>query len=140
MHIKISVGMNITRAELIRKLVRVYFERTNADLTPGTFRAIGNSIEIMPVNERVIYRIEISGDAIKEIVSLDPISRTVLKKNGDFFLYPAKHFITPEDERKRAIKDIQRELKGRLAVLQKEGKILEAERLKRRTNHDLAPR
>tara|TARA_Y100000031_G_C8252637_1_gene401212 strand:- start:6169 stop:8187 length:2019 start_codon:yes stop_codon:yes gene_type:complete len=138
-NIKIEKGMKITRAEFIRKLVNIYFERTNSDLNLGKFRAIGNTIEIMPVNEKVIYRIELEQSQILLIERIDAISRSILEKNiKSFFLFPAKHFITPEDERKRAIVDIEEELKDRLAELKRAGKILEPERLKRRTNYDLA--
>jgi len=137
-HIKINAGDDITRFEFIRKLVAIYFERTNADLIPGHFRAIGSSIEIMPVNERVIYQLKIVGRQVSNILKIDAISRRVLEELQTLYLYPAKHFITPEDERMRAIRDIKEELKERLATFKKEEKLLEAERLKRRTNYDLA--
>jgi excinuclease ABC subunit B len=137
-NIKIEKDMKAERGDFIRRLVNIYFERTNADLTPGTFRAIGNTIEIMPVNEKIIHRIEFSEGKVSGIAKIDAISRVILDTLDSFFLFPAKHFITPEDERKRAIKDIKEELKGRLDVLNKAGKILEAERLKRRTNYDTA--
>ncbi|MDP3726011.1 MAG: excinuclease ABC subunit UvrB [bacterium] len=137
-HIKIFKGMNVARTDFIRQLISVHFERTNADLFPGTFRAIGNSIEIMPVNERVIYKIKIFGRQTSEILKIDAITRQIIEEVDIFFLYPAKHFITREDERKRAMRDIKKELTQQLATFAKEGKLLEAERLKRRTNHDLA--
>ncbi len=137
-HIKISKEMKIVRADFIRQLISVHFERTNADLFPGTFRALGNNIEIMPVNERVIYKIEIFENRIENIVKIDAISRKIIEETDNFFLYPAKHFITAQEERKRAMKDIKKELTQQLTAFAKEGKLLEAERLKRRTNHDLA--
>ncbi|MFQ5662014.1 MAG: DEAD/DEAH box helicase family protein, partial [Candidatus Paceibacteria bacterium] len=138
-NLKIEKGMNANRAEFIRKFIGIYFERTNADLAPGKFRAVGNTLEIMPVNEKVIYRIEIEESKISNITKIDAISRSILEKDiKSFFLFPAKHFVTPEDERKRAIIDIKEELKVRLAELKRAGKVLEHERLKRRTNYDLA--
>jgi len=138
-NIKIENKMKITRAEIIRKLIEIYFERTNADLTPGKFRAIGNVIEIMPVNEKIIYRIELLVNKIIKLDKIDEISRKILEKDiKSFFLFPAKHFVTLENERKRAIIDIKEELKKRLSELKNAGKILEYERLKRRTNYDLA--
>ena len=138
-NMKIEKGMSANRGEFIRKLIGIYFERTNADLTPGKFRAIGNTIEIMPVNEKVIYCIEFVGHSVSNIDKIDAISRVILEKDiKSFFLFPAKHFVTPETEKKRAILDIKEELKVRLAELKRAGKILEPERLKRRTNYDLA--
>jgi excinuclease ABC subunit B len=138
-HKKITQGFSITRAEMLRLLISMYFERTNADLSPGTFRAVGNSVEIMPVNERVIYRLSFNDNAVSTIAKIDAITRSILEESVDtFFLFPAKHFVTPEDERKRAIEDIQLELKEQLARFDSAGKLLEAERLKWRTQYDLA--
>lgn len=137
-HKKIERGFEITRAELLRLLVSMYFDRTIADLKPGTFRAVGNTVEIMPTNERVIYRLGFSGNAVSSITKIDAVSRSIIEEPPVFFLFPAKHFVTPEDERKRAITDIKLELEERLKYFKKEGKLLEAERIKRRTEHDLA--
>ncbi len=137
-NVKIAAGQNISRADFIRNLIDVHFERTTADLSPGQFRAIGNTLEIMPVSEKVIYRIEIETDKIKEILQIDPITRSILKTIESFFLFPAKHFISDKEQSERAFKSIKAELAERLKVLEKEGKLLEAERLKRRTTYDLA--
>ena len=137
-HRQISRGYQTTRAELIRILVGMYFERTNADLQPGNFRAIGNTVEIMPTNERTIYRLGFSGDTVAEITEIDAVTRQIVAEPETFFLFPAKHFVTPEEERQVAIADIKAELKDQLARFKKDGKILEAERLKRRTEYDLA--
>ncbi len=137
-HLKITKGMKMERNEFLRKLIYIYFERTNADLTPGHFRALANTIEIMPVNEKIIYRLEIMGDVVDTILEIDPVSRKVHRELDNFFLFPAKHFVTPESERMRAIDDIKAELKEQLKDFDKEGKILEAERLKRRTTYDVA--
>lgn len=137
-HKKIERGFTMGRAEIMRLLVSMYFERTNADLTPGHFRAVGNTVEIMPINERVIFRLGFQGDVVASITKIDAISRRIIEEPEVFFLFPAKHFVTPEDERKRAVADIEQELKEQLAYFKKEGKILEAERIKRRTTHDLA--
>jgi excinuclease ABC subunit B len=137
-NLNISKGDSYTRAEIIRKLVEIHFERTSADLVPGTFRALGNSIEIMPVNDRVIFRLEFSTDKIEKILKLDAITRSILQEEEIMYLFPAKHFITDKDSQVKAIKSIQKELEERLETLKKAGKNLEAERLKRRTNYDLA--
>lgn len=137
-HKKIEVGTVLSRGDALRLLVGMYFERTNADLTPAHFRSVGNTVEIMPTNERVIYRLEFAGDIIQHITKIDALSRSIIETCQSFFLFPAKHFVTPEAERKRAIKDIQDELNAQLKVFEREGKLLEAQRLKRRSDHDLA--
>ncbi len=137
-HMELSVGMKKDRGDLARDLVAVYFERTNADLKEGQFRALGNSVEVMPKNEKVIYRIDFRDGAIERIRIIDATTRADRGEVKSVFLFPAKHYVTPETERKVAIENIKQELKDRLAHLERSGKMLEAERLKRRTNHDLA--
>lgn len=138
-NMKIEKGMQIVRGDFLRKLVALHFERTNADLSPGQFRALGNAVEIMPVSEKVIFRIEIENGFIVNIQKIDSISRSIIENNiSVFFLFPAKHFITQGEQVKSALRSIKSELKQRLLELKKEGKPLEAERLKRRTNYDLA--
>ncbi len=137
-HLKIERGYETTRADMLRTLIGMYFERTPADLTPGDFRAIGNTVEIMPTNERVIYRLGFSGNLVSSITKIDAVTREIIEEPKSFFLFPAKHFVTPEEERKVAIADIQIELDEQLKKFKKEGKLLEAERLRRRTQHDLA--
>ncbi|MDP3989009.1 MAG: excinuclease ABC subunit UvrB [bacterium] len=137
-HRKIHKGDTITRMQLLELLIGMYFERTNADLSTGTFRAIGSQIEIMPANEQEIIMIDLAGDCIARIRRIDPITRSVIEEPTTFFLFPAKHFVLPEDEKKRAQRAIREELGERLLVLENENKPLEAERLRRRTTYDLA--
>lgn len=137
-NLKVKKDEPISRADFIRKLIDIHFERTTADLTPGMFRAIGNMIEIMPVSEKVIYRIEIIENKINEILQIDSITREIINEVEVFFLFPAKHFISTPEQSENAFKTIKAELTKRLKELEKEGKNLEAERLKRRTTYDLA--
>ncbi len=137
-HRKIAVGDAFERAEFVRFMVSLQFERTNADLTPGTFRAVGPNVEIMPVNETVVYRLRPEGGKIAHIERLNAISRALIDEPKEFFLFPAKHYVTDENDRGRAMADIEKELEARLAELEAEGKTLEAERLRRRTRYDLA--
>ncbi|HEY4480270.1 MAG TPA: excinuclease ABC subunit UvrB [Candidatus Paceibacterota bacterium] len=137
-NIKVSKGDKVERGEFLRKLIYVHYERTNADLSPGTFRAIGNTIEIMPVSEKQVYRLEIIENRVEKIEKIDAITREVLNAPESFYIFPAKHFITPEDERNRALKDIKAELQNQLKKFEKEGKLLEADRLKRRTGYDMS--
>jgi excinuclease ABC subunit B len=137
-HLQLKVGDKYSRVELFERLIKMFYERTNADLSPGQFRAVGNKVEIMPISETISFSITLSGDKVDEILEIDPVSSKVLRRPEAVFLFPAKHFITPKDELARAMKLIKNELEGQLKKFQKEGKLLEAERLKRRTNYDLA--
>ena len=137
-NMKILKGQTLSRSDFIRALIDIHFSRTNADVKPGTFRALGNAVEIMPTGERIIYRIEIENGKIETIKRIDAVSRVIINEPESFFLFPAKHFITDEDQTKRAIEKIKIELKEQLEKFAKEGKLLEADRLKRRTTYDLA--
>ncbi len=137
-NLKIAVGMDLSRTELIRKLIDIHFERTNADINAGQFRALGNMIEIMPVSDRTVYRIEYDASTISKIIELDPVTMSIRKEHDTIFLFPAKHFISTDEQSKRAFETIKKELEQRLKELEKAGKNLEAERLKRRVKYDLA--
>jgi excinuclease ABC subunit B len=146
-NVQISVGQKISRADFIRQLVDIHFERTNADLSPGQFRAIGNTLEIMPISEKFIFRLEIgrpdadvagSESSVAEILKINPVTRAIIEKVDSFFLFPTKHFISSDEQNKQAFKTIKAELAVQLKKFEKEGKLLEAERLKRRTSYDLA--
>lgn len=137
-NLKISKNMEIGRNELIRKLIDIHFTRTNADIKTGQFRALGNNIEIMPVNERTIYKVQYDGIRIGDIVEIDPVTRQIRANHENVYIFPAKHFISDDDAVEKAIKTIEAELKDQLKVFEKEGKIIEAERLKRRIKYDVA--
>ena len=137
-HKKFEKGFSTTRADMLRTLVSMYFERTPADLEPGHFRAVGNTVEVMPTNEKAIYRLEFEGNTVNRIIKIDATTRAIIEEPEVFYLFPAKHFVTPEAERARAIADIKLELDEQLKKFKKEEKLLEAERLKRRTDYDLA--
>ncbi len=137
-NLKLTKGMELSRAELIRKLIDVHFERTTADLETGKFRAVGNSLEVMPVNERIIYRFEYDGNRIANITEIDPITRRLGKDLDTIFIFPAKHFISDKAQSEKAFGTIKAELEERLKELEKAGKVIEVERLKRRVKYDLA--
>ena len=137
-NLKLEIGSKIGRTDLMRKLLGIHFERTNADLNPGTFRSIGDRVEVMPISETFVYQIEFEGGKITRILKVDPVSAHVLKEEKGIFLFPSKHFITDDESTKNAIKNIKLELTQQLKKFEKEGKLLEAERIKRRTNYDLA--
>ncbi len=137
-NLKLEIGSKIGRTDLMRKLLGIHFERTNADLNPGTFRSIGDRVEVMPISETFVYQIEFNSGVISKILKVDPVSAHVLKEEKNIFFFPAKHFITETDKVKIAIKNIKQELTQQLKMFEREGKLLEAERIKRRTNYDLA--
>ena len=135
---KIEKGMTLSRTEAMQRLISIHYERTNADLSPAQFRALGNTIEVMPVSETIQYRVLFSGNKVEEILKVDPVSSRILQEEDHVFIFPAKHFITADDQKDKAVKDIGDELKQQLAYFEKEGKLLEAERIKRRTTYDMA--
>lgn len=137
-NLRVSVGDKASKVDLMQKFVNIYYERTNADLNPGTFRALGNRIDIMSISETVMLQIEIAGGKVSHLQIVDPVSMKVMKVVDDYFIFPAKHFISDVPTRERAVKTIEAELKERLAEFEKEGKVLEPERLKRRTRYDVA--
>lgn len=137
-NMKLSASQKIDRKALMQKLINIHFTRTNADLTPGTFRSIGALIEIMPVSEKIVWSITLNTQGIESINKVDPVSQKIVDTPKSIFIFPAKHFITNEAEKTRAIKKIKAELASQLKKFEKEGKLLEAERIKRRTTYDLA--
>ncbi|OGI95490.1 excinuclease ABC subunit B [Candidatus Nomurabacteria bacterium RIFCSPLOWO2_01_FULL_42_17] len=143
-NLKLEVGERMDRMTLMKSLIAIHFERTNADLTPGSFRSLGSRVEFMPVSESIMYQIEFSDGKIAKIIKVDPISSKIIKEvkpakgRAGIFIFPAKHFITEDVKKKRALVNIKKELEAQLKKFNKEGKLLEAERIKRRTNYDLA--
>ncbi len=137
-NIKLSVGDALSKVEIMQKFIAVQYERTTADLSPGTFRAIGNRIDVMPISETVMLQIEIAGGKIESLYVTDPVSMRLIEKVDSYFIFPAKHFISDVPTRERAVMTIEKELAERVKELEADGKILEVERIKRRTRYDLA--
>ncbi|MEI7765492.1 MAG: excinuclease ABC subunit UvrB [bacterium] len=137
-NLKLELGEKLERVALMKKLIEIHFERTNADINPGQFRSIGAKVEVMPVSETFIYQIEFAGGEISRIAKVDPVSSHIISEEKNIFFFPTKHFITEKGELERAAKDIKKELAMQLKKFEKEGKLLEAERIKRRTSYDLA--
>jgi len=133
-----KIGDDMRRENVLGRLVEMQFVRSNTtDLTRGMFRAIGGVLEVMPANEEIIYRIEAPRGTIESILAQDPVTRRIKHELQDVWIFPAKHFITLGPEREKAIQAIRKELAGRLKWFEKNGKLLEAERLERRTKFDL---
>lgn len=128
-------GEHVTRQQFLKKLVSLQYDRNDIDFKRGTFRARGERVDINPVTGEDIIRIEWSGDKIEHIVLLH--ASTTLRSVNSIDIFPAKHFMTPLNEQSAALGAIREELHQRLDVLKEEGKLLEAQRLKQRTNYDL---
>lgn len=137
-NIHFKLGEKYTKVDVMKRLVAIHYERTNADLSPGQFRAVGNRVDVMPVSETVMLSIDFSAGTISSLAVIDPVSMKLLENVQDYFIFPAKHFISDEPTRDRAVKTIQAELKLQLKKFEEEGKLLEYERIKRRTTYDLA--
>jgi len=129
-------GQALDRRGMMEQLISMQFTRTNAELKRGTFLMRGQVFEIMPINEEMIYRFEVS-DKIERIEWVDPVTRKVKREIEDAWFFPARHYVVSEDLKNTAFSSIQEELEVRLAELEKEGKVLEHERLKRRVRYDL---
>lgn len=137
-NLKLQKGQPMTRTELTRALINIYFERVAGDLSPGTFRVTGSRVEVMPASERVLYRLDLAGGRVSKIEEIDALTREICDEHDAVFLFPARQYVTPKDIQEAALADIEEELDQRLKVLNGAGKILEAERLKRRTRQDIA--
>ncbi len=135
--VELERGERHRRDTLLRHLVSIYYERNDVTLQRGNFRVRGDTLEIMPAYGETAYRISFWGDEIERITEVDPLTGEVLADLHELNIFPAKHFITPEDKREKALVDIEAELEEHLAELKAQGKLLEAQRLEQRTRYDL---
>ncbi|MEV2274816.1 excinuclease ABC subunit UvrB [Nocardiopsis sp. NPDC049922] len=134
---QLSVGMEVDRDELLRRLVEMQYSRNDTAFTRGTFRVRGDTVEIIPVYEELAIRIEMFGDEVERLMTLHPLTGEVLGESQEMFIFPASHYVSGEERTERAITTIEAELGERLAELEGQGKLLEAQRLRMRTTHDL---
>ncbi len=134
----LKIGQKWDKLSLMEKLVELHFERTNADLKNGTFRAVGNRVDINPMHENWMASIFFANGEISVIQILDPVSMRLLEEVQEIMFFPAKHFVTSEDSLKKALLNIQKELDDQVKKFDQEGKLLEADRIKRRTMQDIA--
>jgi len=133
----LQVGQAIRREMVMRHLVDIYYDRNDLDFKRGTFRARGDVLEVRPAYTETAFRISFWGDEIESIVEVDPLTGEVLQKPGEIQIFPAKHYVTSEEKTKAALIDIEAELEERLAELNAQNKLLEAQRLEQRTKYDL---
>lgn len=133
----LATGTTMTRADLIRQLVAMQFERVNGEVKRGQFRVRGDAFEIRPMSENVVYRADLEDQTIKDLHVIDNVSKNILNNLEEIVIFPPKHFISTQPQIEQAIKNIEEELQDRLAYFQTNGLYLEAERLERRTRYDL---
>src|ERR671931_936313 len=130
-------GQRIDRERILRKLVEIQYERNDYEFNRGTFRVRGDIVEVQPSYEDTAVRIELFGDEVDELVSFDPLTGKTLRRNDKVAIYPKTHFVTPRDRTRRAVETIKEELKERRSILESEGRLLEAQRLRQRRTFEL---
>ena len=135
--LKLKVGGTIERDALLRKLVGMQYTRNDLSFTRGTFRVRGDTIEIIPVYEELAVRIEMFGDEIERLMTLHPLTGEVMSEDDELYVFPATHYVAGPERMARAIAGIEAELAERLAELEQQGKLLEAQRLRMRTTYDI---
>ncbi|ERH24698.1 excinuclease ABC, B subunit [Actinomyces johnsonii F0542] len=133
----LEVGQQIDRDELLRRFVTMQYTRNDIDFTRGTFRVRGDTVEIIPMYEELAIRIEFFGDEIEALATLHPVTGDVIDTAEQVFVFPASHYVAGPERMQRAIEGIESELAERLAQLEHDGKLLEAQRLRMRTTYDL---
>nr|WP_315852275.1 excinuclease ABC subunit UvrB [Maioricimonas rarisocia] len=137
MMVPLQVGGEIPRDKLLRKLIDIQYERNDIDFQRGRFRVRGDVIEVWPAYEEFAYRVELWGDEVERLSIIDPVTGESEKPQRDIYIYPAKHFVLPQSRIDEAMAEIEAELAEQLETFQKEGKLLEAQRLSARTRHDM---
>src|SRR5215217_5685749 len=134
---RLTVGMEIDRDELLRRFVQMQYTRNDLAFTRGTFRVRGDTVEIIPVYEELAVRIEFFGDEIERLYTLHPLTGEVVHEEHEMYVFPATHYVAGPQRMERAIAGIEAELEQRLAELEGQGKLLEAQRLRMRTTYDI---
>ena len=133
----LEVGQQIDRDDLLRRFVTMQYTRNDIDFTRGTFRVRGDTVEIIPMYEELAIRIEFFGDEIEALATLHPVTGDVIDTVGQVFVFPASHYVAGPERMQKAIEGIEAELAERLAQLEHDGRLLEAQRLRMRTTYDL---
>ncbi|MDX6342077.1 MAG: excinuclease subunit [Trebonia sp.] len=135
--LKVKLGDTMERDQLLRKLVGMQYTRNDIAFTRGTFRVRGDTIEIIPQYEELAVRIEMFGDEIERLSTLHPLTGEVVSEDQELYVFPATHYVAGEERMGRAIAGIEVELAERLAEFERQGKLLEAQRLRMRTTYDI---
>ena len=135
--VALSVGQEVDRDQLLRLLVDVQYERNDVSMTRGTFRAKGDTVDIIPTYEELAVRIEFFGDEVDALYYIHPLTGDVVRKVDEVRIFPATHYVAGPERMAKAIASIEEELEVRLAELENQGKLLEAQRLRMRTTYDI---
>jgi excinuclease ABC subunit B len=137
MMVRLRLGDMIDRDEMLLRFVDIQYDRNDVAIERGKFRVRGDVVELWPANEEIGYRIELFGDEVERLATIDPLTGAVLETHQEMYVYPAKHFVLPPERIKQAVEDIGAELEARLLELKEQGKLLEAQRLGARTRYDM---
>lgn len=137
MMVRLQVGQIVDRDEVLLRFVDIQYERNDVSFERGKFRVRGDVIELWPAHEEIGYRIELFGDEVETLAVIDPLTGSVIEKKDDMYIYPAKHFVLPEERVKASVEAIALELEQRLQTMKEQGKLLEAQRLAARTRYDM---
>ena len=135
--VQLQVGQKVERDDILRQLVEIHYQRNDLAFERGHFRVRGDVVEVRLAYEETALRIEMFDDDIEQISVINPLTGTVLHRLNQAMVYPAKHFLTPQDRRGEIVTEIRAEMEDRLKVLNRENKLLEAQRLKTRTEYDM---
>lgn len=135
--LRLRVGEEHDRDSILRRLVEIQYTRNDMSFTRGTFRVRGDTLEIFPVYEELAVRIEFFGDEVERLMTLHPVTGEVITEDQELYVFPATHYVAGPERMERAIKGIELELEDQLAVFERQGKLLEAQRLRMRTTYDV---
>jgi excinuclease ABC subunit B len=135
--VRLRAGDSVERDTLLRRLVGMQYNRNDLSFTRGTFRVRGDTIEVIPVYEELAVRIEMFGDDIERLMTLHPLTGEVITEDKELYVFPASHYVAGPERMERAIAGIEAELAERLAEFERQGKLLEAQRLRMRTTYDI---
>jgi excinuclease ABC subunit B len=135
--VRVRTGQEFDRDQLLRKLVDIQYTRNDMAFQRGTFRVRGDTLEIIPAYEELAIRIEMFGDEVDRLYYLHPLTGDVIRETDELLIFPASHYTAGPERMERAIRDIEAELEQRLAELERQGKLLEAQRLRMRTTYDV---
>ncbi|MFL6178007.1 MAG: excinuclease ABC subunit UvrB, partial [Ornithinibacter sp.] len=135
--VRLRVGDEIQRDDLLRRFVQMQYTRNDLAFTRGTFRVRGDTVEIIPMYEELAVRIEFFGDEVEAVYTLNPLTGEVVREEQEMYVFPASHYVAGPQRMERAIAGIESELEEQLALFERQGKLLEAQRLRMRTTYDI---
>jgi excinuclease ABC subunit B len=135
--VKLAVGQEVERDKLLRRLVDIQYTRNDMAFNRGTFRVRGDTLEIIPAYEELAIRLELFGDEVEKLYYLHPLTGDVVREVSELLIFPATHYTAGPERMERALRGIEAELEERLAEMERQGKLLEAQRLRMRTSYDV---